>query len=126
MRNTFIIVKFELEGVHRYPKAPPAVSYLRSPHRHMFHIEIGIQVFHEDRELEFIQVKNYLQDRCRNYFGVHVAGRSTKSCEQIAEAIRKIVLRDYPHEPRRLVHVQVMEDGESGVYIADEEVYYVP
>ena len=66
-----IWVKFQKEGIHKYPAAleDPAlatgdeydVSFLGYPHRHTFHFRVTIQVFHDDRDIEFIQFKRWLE-----------------------------------------------------------------
>ena len=66
-----IWVTFRKEGIHRYPGADtdPAlatgdeydVSFLASPHRHMFHFRVWIDVWHNDRDIEFIQFKRWLE-----------------------------------------------------------------
>ena len=52
-----IWVTFQKEGIHKYPDAPEGVEFLKYPHRHMFKFRVAIQVFHDDRELEFILFK---------------------------------------------------------------------
>ena len=64
-------VTFQKEGVHCFPAAATDpklntddeynVSFLASPHRHIFHFRVCIDVFHDDRELEFIQFKRWLE-----------------------------------------------------------------
>jgi len=66
-----IWVTFAKEGVHMYPGADkdPAlatgdwddVSFLGIPHRHIFHFRVRIEVFHNDRDIEFIQFKRWMQ-----------------------------------------------------------------
>ena len=66
-----IWVTFQKEGIHKYPAAlddPKLatgdwddVSFLGYPHRHMFHFRVSIEVFHDDREIEFIQFSRWLQ-----------------------------------------------------------------
>ena len=56
-----IWVTWQKEGIHKYPAAAtdPAlatgdeydVSFLASPHRHIFHFRVWIDVFHNDRDL---------------------------------------------------------------------------
>ena len=63
----WIWVTFKKEGIHKYPAAleDPAlatgdeydVSFLGYPHRHIFHFKVAIEVFHDDRDIEFIQFK---------------------------------------------------------------------
>ena len=60
-----IFVTFQKEGIHRFPAAETDpqfatgdeydVSFLAVPHRHIFHFRVEIEVFHNDRDIEFIQ-----------------------------------------------------------------------
>ena len=64
MKNAkkMIWVTFRKEGIHRYPAATSDpklatndeydVSFLGYPHRHIFHFNVAIQVFHDDRDIE--------------------------------------------------------------------------
>jgi hypothetical protein len=66
-----IWVTFRREGIHCYPAAATDpklntageydVSFLASPHRHIFHFRVWIDVFHNDRDIEFIQFKRWLE-----------------------------------------------------------------
>ena len=61
-RDTWIYVTFQQEGIHKYPAAltdPKLadVSFLGYPHRHMFHFKVHLEVFHDDRDVEFILFK---------------------------------------------------------------------
>ena len=66
-----IWVTFRKEGVHMYPGADSDpklatgdwddVSFLGIPHRHIFHFRVRIEVFHNDRDIEFIQFKRWLE-----------------------------------------------------------------
>ena len=62
--NRNIWVTFQKAGFHKYPAASidPAledVSYLGNRHRHLFKFNIQIEIFHNDREIEFHQCLNY-------------------------------------------------------------------
>ena len=67
-----IWVTFRREGIHKYPAAltdPKLntkdeydVSFLGYPHRHIFHFRVAIEVFHNDRDIEFIQFKRWLEN----------------------------------------------------------------
>ena len=86
-----IWVTFQKEGIHKYPAAlddPKLatgdwddVSFLGYPHRHMFHFKVSIEVFHDDREIEFIQFSRWLQ----RLFSENVMTLDYKSCEMIAD-----------------------------------------
>ena len=64
MKN--IWVTFQKEGIHKYPAALTdpelkGVEFLGYPHRHMFHFKVMIEVFHDDRDIEFILFKRWLE-----------------------------------------------------------------
>jgi hypothetical protein len=109
-----IFVTFQREGIHCYPAAATDpnladVSFLASPHRHMFHFNVAIQVFHNDRDLEFIQFKRWLDNL---YTGVLELNR--KSCEMISDDLYEQIASRYPD---RDIAITVSEDGENGATI---------
>lgn len=111
----YIWVTFEQEGIHCYPAAltDPAlkdVLFLGHPHRHIFKFNVKIEVFHDDRDIEFILFKRELQ----GLFTTNVINIDYKSCEMLALDIGSYVLSKYPG--RQLV-VSVSEDGENGAEI---------
>lgn len=106
-----IWVTFQKEGIHMYPAAAntPAladVSFLGSPHRHIFHFNVSIQVTHNDRDIEFIQFKRWLEGL---YSGV--LELNYKSCEMIADDLYEQIASRYPE---RDITITVSEDGENG------------
>ena len=113
-----IWVKFQKEGIHKYPAAleDPAlatgdeydVSFLGYPHRHTFHFRVTIQVFHDDRDIEFIQFKRWLENL---YAGT--LQLDYKSCEMIADDLYMAINDRYPD---REVWIEVGEDGENGCH----------
>ena len=107
-----IWVTFRKAGLHRYPAAGTQgledVGYLAHPHRHLFHFKVAVEVFHDDREIEFHQFLNFIEA------AVSTNGLDYKSCEMIADDIAKIVAEKYPAQIRYL-EVEVAEDGECGV-----------
>ena len=115
-----IWVTFRKEGIHKYPAAAsdPAlatgdeydVSFLGVPHRHIFHFRVGIDVFHNDRDIEFIQFKRWLE---KLYAGGTLE-LNFKSCEMIADDLYLQIAGRYPD---RSVIIEVSEDGENGCVI---------
>lgn len=115
-----IWVTFQKEGIHKYPGADtdPAlatgdeydVSFLGYPHRHIFHFRVAIQVFHNDREIEFIQFKRWLE----NSFTNGVLQLNYKSCEMICDDLYQMIAHRYPD---RDIEITVSEDGENGATI---------
>ena len=118
-----IWVTFRKEGIHCYPAAAtdPAlntageydVSFLASPHRHIFHFRVSIDVFHNDRDIEFIQFKRWCESL---YSGSSsVLKLDWKSCEMIADDLYIQIAARYPG---RNVVIEVSEDGENGCSIS--------
>lgn len=106
-----IWVKESFVGFHKYKDAPIQVKFLRSIHRHLFHVKLSTQVFHDDREIEFFILKNQL----RNYVRKHYEDKIVGSCEQIANQIKQYFEDKYVTLIRpRQVSVIVSEDDESG------------
>ena len=115
-----IWVTWQREGIHKYPAAltDPAladVQFLGYPHRHIFHFRVWIDVFHNDRDLEFIQFKRW----CESLYNSDnsVLSLDHKSCEMIADDLYIQIAQRYPG---RVVHIEVSEDGENGALIRYE------
>jgi hypothetical protein len=120
LRRSIIWVTFTREGIHKYPAAltdPKLatgdeydVSFLGYPHRHIFHFRVSIEVFHDDRDIEFIQFKRWLTSL---YSGA-ILELDYKSCEMIAEDLYKEISTRYPG---RYIEIEVSEDNENGCNI---------
>ena len=117
-----IWVTFRKEGIHCYPAAATDpklntageydVSFLANPHRHIFHFRVSIDVWHNDRDIEFIQFKRWLESL---YSGNNsVLELDFKSCEMIADDLYTQIAGRYP---KRAVWIEVAEDGENGCLI---------
>ena len=112
VKRNRIWVTFQKEGMHKYPAAATAsnlsdVSFLGYPHRHIFHFRVEIDVFHDDRDIEFIQFKRWLE----SLFNDGVLQLDYKSCEMIADDIAHSIHQKYPN---RCCIVSVAEDNENG------------
>lgn len=115
-----IWVTFQREGIHKYPGADTDpnlatgdeydVSFLGFPHRHIFHFKVAIQVTHNDRDIEFIQFKRWLE----NSFKSGVMQLDHKSCEMICDDLYEFIASRYP---KRDIEITVSEDGENGATI---------
>lgn len=103
----FITVKLDYVGFHAYKDAPERVAFLKHNHRHRFYVEATVQVFHDDRELEFFCVLDDLETKVIPYMHNGELG----SCEMQAETIANGLLNLYGEH--RFVHVQVSEDNEN-------------
>ena len=112
-----IFVTFQKEGIHCYPAAATDaalatgdeydVSFLGSPHRHIFHFRVWIDVEHTDRAIEFIQFKRWLE---KLYAGGTLE-LNYRSCEMICDDLYLQIAAKYPE---RSVWIEVSEDGENG------------
>jgi hypothetical protein len=120
-----IWVTFTKEGVHKYPGADSDpklatgdwddVSFLGVPHRHIFHFRVCIEVFHNDRDIEFIQFKRWLERLYQNIDNSSsVLDLDYKSCEMMADDLYKEISAKYPG---RFVEISVAEDNENGCTI---------
>jgi len=118
-----IWVTFQKEGIHCYPAAAtdPAlatgdeydVSFLGTPHRHIFHFRVWIDVVHNDRDIEFIQFKRWLE----NLYKEGTLRLDYRSCEMMADDLYQQIAARYPD---RAVWIEVSEDGENGALIKYE------
>jgi len=120
-----IWVTFQREGIHYYPGADTDpklatggwddVSFLGVPHRHIFHFRVWIEVFHNDRDIEFIQFKRWME---RLYAEVDSSTSELqldyKSCEMIADDLAVKIQEQYPG---RWLKISVAEDNENGCEI---------
>jgi len=117
-----IWVTFQQEGMHCYPAAATDpnlktgdyydVSFLANEHRHMFHFKVWISVYHDDREIEFIQFKRWLVRQYNTDLGTLELNH--KSCEMIARELNTTITARYPG---REVWIDVSEDGENGAFL---------
>ena len=125
--KSMIWVTFQKEGIHKYPAAlddPKLatgdeydVSFLGYPHRHIFHFRVCIEVFHDDRDIEFIQFKRWLERLYSADKSSGVLVLDYKSCEMICDELAETINEKYPN---RRMEITVSEDGENGATIQYE------
>ena len=118
--SKMIWVTFRKEGIHKYPAAlddPKLatgdrmdVSFLGYPHRHIFHFKVAIEVFHDDRDIEFIQFKRWLE----KLYAEKTLELDYKSCEMMCDDLHSQISARYSH---RTVWIEVSEDGENGSFV---------
>ena len=119
-----IWVTFRKEGIHKYPAAlidPKLatgdeydVSFLGYPHRHIFHFRVAIEVFNDDRDIEFIQFKRWLE----KLYDQKTLQLDYKSCEMISDDLYIAITKKYPS---RRIEIDVSEDGENGSHAVYEK-----
>lgn len=111
--KNYIWVTFQKEGIHKYPAALEDdklhdVRFLGYPHRHIFHFRVEIEVFHDDRDIEFILFKRELE---KLFSEEGAMSLDYKSCEMIARDLAKYIHTKYPG---RSLSISVAEDNENG------------
>ena len=115
--STNIWVTFRKEGLHKYPAAlddpklatgdEQDVSFLGYIHRHIFHFKVELEVFHDDRDVEFIQFKRWLE----SLYADGTLQLDFKSCEMICDDLAETINNKYPN---RKMTITISEDGENG------------
>jgi hypothetical protein len=107
--SNWIFVTFQREGIHCWPDAKhmPGIEFLANPHRHMFHFRVELQVFHDDREVEFILFKRELEEQ----YEAGTLHLDYKSCEMMSDELAVYIKQHYPG---RFMKIEVSEDGENG------------
>ena len=118
--NKMIWVTFRKEGIHKYPAAATDptlatgdeydVSFLANEHRHIFHFRVWLGVTHNDRDVEFIQFKRWLE----NLYKDSILVLDYKSCEMMSDDLHDMISQKYPD---REIWIEVSEDGENGSFI---------
>jgi len=118
--NKMIWVTFRKEGIHKYPAAATDstlatgdeydVSFLANEHRHIFHFRVWLGVTHNDRDVEFIQFKRWLE----KLYSDSILQLDHKSCEMMSDDLYDVISKKYPD---REIWIEVSEDGENGSFI---------
>lgn len=112
-----VFARTQFEAIHNWPGCPfEDVAFLRDLHRHIFHVEIHVPVYHDDRDVEFIKLKRdvdsfinttYPIDPAKNYRDI-----GHTSCEMIARTL----LEQWPNATL----IEVSEDGENGCRLTQD------
>jgi hypothetical protein len=104
-----IFIRFQREGWHYWPGAEGKREYLGSLHRHMFHVDVITDVMHDDREIEFHDLRDYV-------WGLwpHDGHFGGSSCEMIARMLADACASHFG----RGFSVTVSEDGEFGAMVS--------
>ena len=105
----------QFEAVHSWPDCPiEEVKYLRDPHRHTFNIKAHVIVTHNDRDIEFIELKHkiakYLKEKYPSDVGCPDIGAT--SCEMLAQEL----IKEFD-----LSRCEVNEDNENGAVLTVDE-----
>ncbi len=114
-------VHHRFSATHFWPDAAKDSKheYLRFPHRHLFHVTLKIEIYHDDREIEYMELLDWLRSVCTE------EDMGKKSCEMMCRRIADLVKDRYPgrsacgHVVHRAVIVEILEDGENGAVFED-------
>lgn len=104
-----ITVRFQQVGFHCWPGAKGVRAYLAQRHRHVFHVDVATWVSHDDREIEFHDLK----DEATAAFmllGNAEGDMGAMSCEVMARALGELLATQHS----RAFEVTVWEDLEVG------------
>ena len=108
----YVESKVSFEGIHCWPDAPQEVYFLRTSHRHIFTVIARKEVFHNDRDVEFIMMGRAIKSHIIAKYPAQVAPAicgalelGHTSCEMIAEDLI---------ETFDLCECAVYEDMENG------------
>lgn len=103
----YIEVKLDVEAIHCWPNCNiDEVAYLKHPHRHTFQFICRVEVTHNERDVEFIELKHKL----KQYLGSKYYSKIYKCCDfgsMSCESLAEDVLTAFG-----LVKCIVSEDGE--------------
>ena len=105
----YIVVKYKAPGFHRWADAPDHRDYLACPHRHLFTYVVKLGVKHDERDVEFHDLIDFIDDCI-------VVNYKDDSCEKIARTLRLDVIHKWPD---RWCEVEVWEDDECGAVVSE-------
>jgi hypothetical protein len=109
---TTVWATFTKVGFHNWPTAAqilPNRSYLADRHRHLFNVRVTVPVTHDDRDIEFHELKDF----CEAWWPED-GEMGSMSCEAIGESLAAHVLTEWGID---WVEVEVSEDGEAGATV---------
>jgi hypothetical protein len=79
----------------------------------MFHFKVHLEVFHDDRDVEFILFKRELEE----LYSSGTMQMDYQSCEMLAQDLAKYIQTKYPN---RKLMIDISEDGENGCLVKYE------
>jgi hypothetical protein len=112
-----IWVRFSVKGFHHYAHAPEPVAYLRERHRHRFGFRVWMEVWGDNRELEFHMEQAWLESLYGEGGALEADG---KSCEMLANDLYALMMQEERYRGRD-IWIEVDEDGECGCFMRYEK-----
>lgn len=109
MARTLVTARYSFPALHNWPTAPQGRAYLASPHRHMFICDATVEVRHDDRDVEYHDLRADVQEWTQQFRTVHkdLSNVGPQSCEHLARSLFDWLAIGLP-----VVRVTVSEDGE--------------
>jgi len=107
MARYLVWATLQFAATHHWPEAPQEVIFLRNPHRHVFHVKIWAFVDHDNRDIEFISLKNKVERHIQREYAERFLGKT--SCEMLGRQLLDI----FPE----IDMVSVSEDNENGAEV---------
>ena len=110
--KTVVFCSLQVDGTHCWSNCPiTEVDYLRDRHRHMFGIKAYAEVFHDDRDIEFIELKHRIIDYLAERY-YDTVSRSHEFGSQSCEMIAMELIEEFG-----LCQCEVNEDNENGAIV---------
>jgi hypothetical protein len=119
IKKTFVYCTFQKEAYHRFPEADKDpqyatgdeydVSHLALRHMHYFNFKVWVEVTHENRQIEFIQLRRWIE----NLYNKGVLELDHQSCEMMSDALHKKLAERYPGME---IRIDISEEGINGSY----------
>jgi hypothetical protein len=121
--STVINVKTTFEALHCWrniPEQHPS-QFLKTPHRHVFHFFFMFKVGHDDRDLEFFEIKSKIDKVLKEMFPKKenelLPDIGSMSCEMLAERLLNLF------STLDCMLVKVSEDGENGAISTYNQIF---
>lgn len=114
---TTLKVKTQRVGYHKWPLALPHRAYLKEVHRHLFTLLVEVKVRGDDRELEFHDLLDLVEQIpfCATSSSCSPDALLTRSCEQMAKAVVLALINHLPNP--NFIAVEVWEDESCGARV---------
>ena len=116
MAVTSIVARTSVDGTHCWPDAPLGRGYLAARHRHLFKVEVWTPVAHDERDIEFHDLKAAVNSCIAAMGTLSPSGLRDfggTSCEGMARTLAEL-LRSHGIRASRIVW---SEDGEFDAVI---------
>lgn len=118
-KKTFVYCTFQKEGYHYFPGADTNpvyatggwddVRHLGLKHMHYFNFKVWVEVSHNNRQIEFIQLRRWIE----NLYSTGTLELDHQSCEMLSDALYEKLSERYPGME---IRIDISEEGINGSY----------